>query len=84
MKSKDPLKKYSPELKQLSKWLNSVDSKKGFFPIVKLRNWGLIKKYIKSKGKMAYGIKNYGEVSYYVLTENCFFIWDGFEFDLTP
>lgn len=67
VKSKDVLKEYNPELAKLARWLRNVEARKGFFPIVKLLNYGLIKKFVKSKGKQGF-TGRIGREEYYILT----------------
>jgi len=55
-------------LKELGIHLSNVKNKRGFFPLVRLSNMGLIKKHVTNKGKMVQG-KMMGVKSHYVLTQ---------------
>ncbi len=62
------LSNYKNEFKDLSRWLFAVEIKRGFFPIVKLKRLGLIKNYVKKKGKKVGGTI-VGKREYFVLTD---------------
>lgn len=68
MVKKKSLKEFSPELTNLAKWLRAIVNRRGFAPLVKLKNMGLIKKYVTKKGVLR-GAVIVGRKEHYVLTE---------------
>jgi len=62
------LSKFKKEFRTLARWLWNVKHRSGFFPIVQLKNMGMIKNFVKKKGTLVQGQMR-GKKEYYVLTE---------------
>lgn len=67
MVTQKELNNLDPEFRDLSTWLTRVEAGRGWFPIVKLRRNGLIKKYTVRRGKKQGGVM-VGRKEAYTLT----------------